>query len=205
MKLLKKFTKQEKEQYLTISVRIICKVTAGKDRRNYAALVVAKKITQDNFILFGVGKGKAGNYLEAVQKAKNNAIKNLFPLKTIDNNRTITHDTRGKCAATKVLIRQGTPGAGVRAGKIGKMIFEFLNIKDIVCKFFGNTRSCYNTVGALIEALKNLETVNEISKRLGLKTENIIIRKNTHYNMEKTIDISESENFIEKIGFDFDI
>ena len=78
------------------------KVVKGGRRFNFSAIVVVG----DGNGHVGYGLGKAGEVVDAVQKATEAAKKNVTKVRLQDN--TIPHDVVGKFGAAKILIKPAT-------------------------------------------------------------------------------------------------
>ena len=121
--------------------------------------------------LVGIGTGKAKEYADAVKKAENTASKNLIRVPLLDN-RTIPHDTTGKCGRAKVFLKSAKPGTGVIAGGTARIILELAGVKDVVSKSLGSNTKI-NVAKATINSLKSLRTKEQIAALRDKKVEEI--------------------------------
>ena len=121
--------------------------------------------------LVGIGTGKAKEYADAVKKAENAANKNLINVPLVDN-RTIPHDTTGKCGKATVLLKKARPGTGVIAGGTARIILELAGVKDVVSKSLGSNTKL-NVAKATIDALLCLRTKEQIASLRDKKVEEI--------------------------------
>jgi small subunit ribosomal protein S5 len=118
----------------------------------------------------GMGKGKAREVPLAVQKAMDQARRNMVkvPLK----NGSVHHNVRGEHGAAKVLLAPAAPGTGIIAGGPMRAVFEVMGITDIVAKSLGSSNP-YNMVRATFDALNQATTPAEVAAKRGLTVEEI--------------------------------
>jgi small subunit ribosomal protein S5 len=149
-----------------ISVNRVTKVVKGGRILGFAALTVVG----DGDGRIGMGKGKAREVPVAVQKAMEQARRNMIkvPLK----NGTIHHNLRGEHGAAKVLMAPAKAGDGIIAGGPMRAMFEVLGITDIVAKSLGSTNP-YNMVRATLDALKRSTTPAEVAAKRGKSVEEL--------------------------------
>jgi len=147
---LNKNQEEEFEDRL-LEIRRVTRVTAGGKRFRFQAIVVvgnkAGKV--------GVGVGKANDVAKAIEKARNEAKKNLveIPLK---ENRTIPYEVEAKFSAAKVRLKPAKKGHGLIAGGPVRVICQLGGIKDISAKILSHTKNQLTNALATIEALKKL-------------------------------------------------
>ena len=146
-----------------IAVNRVTKVVKGGRILGFAALTVVG----DGDGRIGMGKGKAREVPVAVQKAMEQARRNMIkvPLK----NGTIHHNLRGEHGSAKVLMAPAKPGDGIIAGGPMRAMFEVLGVTDIVAKSLGSTNP-YNMVRATLDALKRSTTPAEVAAKRGFKS-----------------------------------
>jgi small subunit ribosomal protein S5 len=149
-----------------ISVNRVTKVVKGGRILGFAALTVVG----DGDGRIGMGKGKAREVPVAVQKAMEQARRNMIkvPLK----NGTIHHNLRGEHGSAKVLMAPAKAGDGIIAGGPMRAMFEVLGITDIVAKSLGSTNP-YNMVRATLDALKRSSTPAEVAAKRGKTVEEL--------------------------------
>jgi len=149
-----------------IAVNRVTKVVKGGRTLSFAALTVVG----DGDGRIGMGKGKAREVPLAVQKAMDQARRNM--LKVSLKNGTVHHNVTGEHGAAKVLLAPAPAGTGIIAGGPMRAVFEVLGITDIVAKSHG-TSNAYNMVRATLDALKNLTTPAEVAAKRGKSVEEI--------------------------------
>jgi small subunit ribosomal protein S5 len=150
-----------------IAVNRVSKVVKGGRTMSFAALTVVG----DGDGRVGMGKGKAREVPVAVQKAMEQARRELFkvPLK----NGTFYHTVVGKHGASKVLIAPAAEGTGVIAGGPMRAIFDVLGVRNVVAKSLGSSNP-YNLVRATLNGLRAAVTPAEIAAKRGKTVEEIL-------------------------------
>ena len=129
-----------------ISVNRVTKVVKGGRILGFAALTVVG----DGDGSIGMGKGKAREVPVAVQKAMEQARRNMvkIPLKS----GTIHHDVLGRHGATRVMMKPAVEGNGIKAGGAMRAVFEVMGVTNISAKCHGSTNP-YNVVRATLDGL----------------------------------------------------
>jgi small subunit ribosomal protein S5 len=150
-----------------ISVNRVTKVVKGGRILGFAALTVVG----DGDGRIGMGKGKAREVPVAVQKAMEQARRNM--IKVALKNGTIHHRLRGEHGSATVLMAPAKAGDGIIAGGPMRAVFEVMGITDIVAKSLGSTNP-YNMVRATLDALKHSTTPAEVAAKRGKTVEEIL-------------------------------
>ena len=119
----------------------------------------------------GMGKGKSKEVPVAVQKAMDQARRNM--IKVPLNGSTIHHAVVGKHGATKVFMQPAKEGNGVKAGGPMRLVFDAMGIHNISAKVHGSTNP-YNIVRATLDGLSKLYTPSDIAAKRGLTVEEIL-------------------------------
>ena len=149
-----------------IAVNRVTKVVKGGRILGFAALTVVG----DNDGRVGMGKGKSKEVPAAVQKAMEEARRNM--IKVSLKNGTIHHRVEGRHGAASVMMIPAPKGTGIIAGGPMRAVFEVMGITDIVAKSHG-TSNPYNMVRATFDALKNSTTASEVAAKRGKNVEEI--------------------------------
>ena len=149
-----------------IAVNRVTKVVKGGRILAFAALTVVG----DNDGRVGMGKGKSKEVPAAVQKAMEEARRNM--IKVSLKNGTIHHTVHGRHGAANVMMIPAPKGTGIIAGGPMRAVFEVMGITDIVAKSHG-TSNPYNMVRATFDALKNSTTASEVAAKRGKNVEEI--------------------------------
>ncbi len=154
-----------------VGINRVAKVVKGGRRFSFAALVAVG----DGRGRVGLGSGKAREVPEAIQKATEQAKRNMFRV-PLREGRTLHHDIVGIFGAGKVLMRSAKSGTGVIAGGPLRAVFEVLGIQDIVVKSQGSSNP-YNMVKAALEGLRGMESPRMVAARRGRRVSDILVRK----------------------------
>jgi len=149
-----------------IQVNRVTKVVKGGRIMGFAALTVVG----DGDGRIGMGKGKAREVPLAVQKAMDQARRNM--LKVSLKNGTVHHNVTGEHGAAKVLLAPAPAGTGIIAGGPMRAVFEVMGITDIVAKSLGSSNP-YNMVRATFDALAKSTTPAEVAAKRGLNVEQL--------------------------------
>jgi small subunit ribosomal protein S5 len=149
-----------------IAVNRVTKVVKGGRILGFAALTVVG----DGDGRVGMGKGKSKEVPAAVQKAMEEARRNM--LKVSLKNGTLHHKVMGQHGAASVMMLPAPKGTGIIAGGPMRAIFEVMGITDIVAKSHGSTNP-YNMVRATLDALNNSSTPAEVAAKRGKSVEEL--------------------------------
>mgnify|MGYP000232588032 CR=1 FL=1 len=149
-----------------IAVNRVTKVVKGGRILGFAALTVVG----DGDGRVGMGKGKSKEVPAAVQKAMEEARRNMHKVSL--KNGTIHHNVTGHHGAANVQMAPAPKGTGIIAGGPMRAVFEVMGITDIVAKSHG-TSNPYNMVRATLDALKNSTTASEVAAKRGKNVEDI--------------------------------
>ena len=150
-----------------IAVNRVTKVVKGGRILGFAALTVVG----DGDGKVGMGKGKSREVPLAVQKAMDEARKNMISVRMKGG--TFYHSVIGKHGASSVLISPAEKGTGIIAGGPMRAIFEVMGVSDVVAKSFGSTNP-YNLVRATLNGLEMMYAPAEIAKKRGMTIEEIV-------------------------------
>ncbi len=149
-----------------IAVNRVTKVVKGGRILGFAALTVVG----DGNGRVGMGKGKSKEVPAAVQKAMEEARRNMTNVSL--KNGTIYHNVFGHHGAASVMMAPAPKGTGIIAGGPMRAIFEVMGITDIVAKSHGSSNP-YNMVRATIDALNKSTTPSAIAAKRGKNIEDI--------------------------------
>lgn len=140
-----------------IAVNRVTKVVKGGRILGFAALTVVG----DGDGRIGMGKGKSREVPVSVQKAMDQARRAMekVPLR----NGTIFHAVEGHHGASRVMLHPAPEGTGVIAGGAVRAVLELAGVSDVLSKCIGS-RTPINMVHATVAGLKELKTIESVSK-----------------------------------------
>ena len=150
-----------------IAVNRVTKVVKGGRILGFAALTVVG----DGDGRVGMGKGKSKEVPAAVQKAMEEARRNM--VKVTLKNGSVFHKVEGHHGAANVMMAPAPKGTGIIAGGPMRAVFEVMGITDIVAKSHGSSNP-YNMVRATLDALRNSTTPADIAAKRGKSVEDIL-------------------------------
>jgi small subunit ribosomal protein S5 len=138
-----------KEKLVTVSRTT--KVVKGGRVFTFSALVVVG----DGKGKVGFGLGKAKEVPVAIQKAMDQAKKNMTFINLVDD--TIHHEINTTYGASRIIMKPARKGTGIIAGGAMRAVLEVLGVKNILAKNLGSTNPA-NVVRATIKALLNVKS-----------------------------------------------
>lgn len=141
-------TEEEFEQRLIEVARVTRVMAGGKRMRFRATLAIGDRKGR-----VGIGTAKGADVTLAIQKAFNQAKKNL--IKVPMEKGSIPHQVDVKYGAAKIIIKPAHPGAGVKAGGAVRALLELAGIQDVTGKVLGSNNKI-NNIRATMEALSKL-------------------------------------------------
>ena len=150
-----------------VAINRVAKVVKGGRNVRFSAVVV---VGDENGHV-GIGNGKAAEVPDAIKKAIQDAKKNLIEVPIVGT--TIPHEYVGTFGAASVLLKPGPEGSGLIAGGSVRPILELAGYRDIKTKVIG-TNNPRNVCYATLEALKNMSTTEEVAKKRGKKSTEIL-------------------------------
>ena len=143
-----------------IAVKRVAKVVKGGKQLAFTALTVVG----DGAGRVGIGYGKAREVPVAIQKAMQQARKNLVnvPLR----NSTLHFAVVGKHGTSKVFMQPASDGTGVIAGGSMRAVFECAGVRNVLAKSYGS-RNPINVVRATMNALTIMPAPERIAAKRG--------------------------------------
>jgi len=150
-----------------VEINRVAKVVKGGRRFSFTALVVVG----DEDSVVGIGYGKAREVPLAIQKAVEDARKNLYRVPKHGN--TITHNVIGRFGSGEVVIRPASPGTGVIAGGGVRAVLELAGIRDVLSKSLG-TQNPINLIKATMDGLYQLRRPEDVAKLRGLSIKQVL-------------------------------
>lgn len=150
-----------------VSTTRTAKVVKGGRVFGFAVLVVVG----DGKGRVGFGRGKAREVPIAIQKAMDQARKNMvyIPL----TQQTIQHEMTWKYGASKIFMKPASEGTGIIAGGAMRAVLEVLGVKNILAKSYGSTNP-NNIIRATINALVNMATPDYVAAKRGIQVSDLV-------------------------------
>lgn len=159
-----------------VSVTRNAKVVKGGRIFGFAALVVVG----DGNGRIGIGRGKAREVPAAIQKAMENARRNLVQIEL--NGTTLFHPVTSSHGASKVVMLPASEGTGVIAGGAMRAIMEIAGIQNVLAKCIGSTNPV-NVVRATLKGLLSMTSPEAIARKRGKTIQ--YIKGVTHHDESK--------------------
>ena len=123
----------------------------------------------------GLGMGKSAEVPLAIQKASDNAKKNMFKVPLTETG-SVPHEVMGEFGAARLLIKPAIEGTGVIAGGPVRPLFELAGIKNVLSKSMGSSNGL-NIIKAGVDALQQLSSPEETAERRGLTVAEMFVGK----------------------------
>lgn len=143
-----------------VSVTRTAKVVKGGRVFGFAVLVVIG----DGKGKVGYGRGKAREVPIAIQKAMDQARKNMVYIPLAGT--TIHHAITKNYGASKVFMMPASEGTGIIAGGAMRAVLEVMGVQNILAKSIGSTNPS-NIVRATIGALMCMGTPDYVAAKRG--------------------------------------
>lgn len=150
-----------------VSVTRTAKVVKGGRVFGFAVLVVVG----DGKGKIGYGRGKAREVPIAIQKAMDQAKKNMIYVPLAG--KTIHHEITWNYGASKVFMKPAREGTGIIAGGAMRAVLEVLGVHNILAKSIGSTNPS-NIVRATVGALMNISAPDYVAAKRGKRTEEVM-------------------------------
>ncbi len=154
-------------QERVIEINRVAKVVKGGRRFQFTALVALG----DEDSVVGIGYGKAQEVPLAIQKAVENARKNLIRIPKYGD--TITHKIIGRYGAGHVVLRPASPGTGVIAGGGVRAVLELGGVRDVLTKSVG-TQNPINLVKATMDGIMRLRRPEDVARMRGISISEVL-------------------------------
>lgn len=149
-----------------INVRRVSKVVKGGRIFGFSALTVVG----DGEGRVGMGRGKAREVPIAVQKAMEDARRNMFKVQM--NGNTLQYPMVGRHGSARVVLRPATEGTGIIAGGTMRAVFEVMGIQNVLTKIICTTNPV-NVTRATISALKGMKSASFIAAKRGKEVKDL--------------------------------
>ena len=150
-----------------VSINRVAKVVKGGRQFGFAALTVVG----DGNGRVGFGRGKAREVPVAVQKAIEDARKNMKSVALKDG--TLQYPLTGIHGAAKVVMLPASEGTGIIAGGAMRAVFEAVGVHNVLAKCIGSNNPI-NVVRATFEGLTGMTTPEAVAAKRGKSVSDIM-------------------------------
>jgi small subunit ribosomal protein S5 len=131
-----------------LEIARVVRVVKGGRRFSFRASVVAG----DRSGKVGFGLGKSRDVQAAIQKAYNQAVKNMVKVTLADG--TLPHVVEAKFKGAQVTLRPARPGTGIIAGGTVRMVADLAGVTNVVSKRRGSANKVSNARATLLALAK---------------------------------------------------
>lgn len=149
-----------------VDVNRVAKVVKGGRQFGFAALTVVG----DGKGKVGFGRGKAREVPVAIQKAMENARRNMVDVKLQGN--TLQYPVTARHGAAKVFMKPASEGTGIIAGGAMRAVFEVVGVQNVLAKCIG-TNNPINVVRATVRGLGEMTDPASVAAKRGKSVEEI--------------------------------
>ena len=119
----------------------------------------------------GVGRSKAREVPVAIQKAMENARRNLVRIEL--NGSTLFHPIESRHGASKVIMLPASQGTGIIASSSMRAIFEVLGVHNVLAKCIGSSNPV-NVVRATLNGLQKMSSPEQVAAKRGKNVSDVI-------------------------------
>jgi small subunit ribosomal protein S5 len=150
-----------------VNVNRVAKVVKGGRIFSFTALTVVG----DGSGRVGFGRGKAREVPAAIQKAMENARRNMVSVELKGN--TLQYPVTARHAGAKVFMQPASEGTGIIAGGAMRAVFEMLGVHNVLAKCIGSTNPV-NVVRATLKALTSMSSPEQVAAKRGKSVDEIL-------------------------------
>jgi len=150
-----------------VSVNRVAKVVKGGRIFSFTALTVVG----DGKGKAGFGYGKAREVPLAIQKAMENARKNMYKISL--KGTTLQYPIVARHGAAKVYMQPASEGTGIIAGGAMRAVFDVLGVRNVLAKTIGSSNH-KNVVRAMFRGLTAMASPEFIAAKRGKTVEEIL-------------------------------
>ena len=141
-----------------VGVSVVQKQTDAGELTRFSAVVAVG----NGAGWFGVGKGKAMQTREAIEKATNAALLNIIPVKLgcgswecrCGRPHSVPYRIRGKAGSVTIEVIPGPRALGLVAGPALKNLLQLAGVKDAWIRTFGSTNTTSSLANAAYDAFR---------------------------------------------------
>jgi len=150
-----------------VQVNRVAKVVKGGRIFSFTALTVVG----DGNGKVGFGRGKAREVPQAIQKAMEQARRNMVSVK-LDSG-TLQYPVKATHGASKVYMQPASQGTGIIAGGAMRAVLEIAGVHNVLAKCYGSTNPV-NVVRATIKGLQDMKAPEQIAAKRGKSVDQIL-------------------------------
>ena len=150
-----------------VAINRVAKVVKGGRQFGFTALTVVG----DGKGRVGLGRGKAREVPAAIQKAMENARKNMVSVALKGG--TLQYPMMARHGAAKVYMQPASEGTGIIAGGPMRAVFEVLGVRDVLAKCVGSPNPI-NVIRATVKGLAGMASPERIAAKRGLPVKQIV-------------------------------
>lgn len=166
MALTDSITGNEELQEKLVAVNRVAKVVKGGRIFGFAALTVVG----DGNGRVGVGRGKSREVPLAIQKAMEDARRNMVFVPLDEG--ALHYPLTARFGAARVYMQPASEGTGIIAGGPMRAVFEVVGVHNVLAKSIGSTNPI-NVVRATIKGLQSMSSPARIAAKRGKPVEEI--------------------------------
>ncbi len=150
-----------------VNVRRVAKVVKGGRQFGFSALTVVG----DGKGKIGFGRGKAREVPAAIQKAMEDARKNMRTVALKDG--TLQYAINARHGAAKVYMQPASDGTGIIAGGAMRAVFEVVGVRNVLAKCIGSNNPV-NVVRATVRGLTEMTDAERVAAKRGKTVKEIL-------------------------------
>jgi len=150
-----------------VQVNRVAKVVKGGRIFGFTALTVVG----DGKGRIGFGRGKAREVPVAIQKAMEQARRNMVTVQL--DGTTLQYPVRAAHGASKVFMQPASEGTGIIAGGAMRAVLELAGVQNVLAKCYGSTNPV-NVVRATVKGLAAMHAPEDIAAKRGKTVEEIL-------------------------------
>ncbi len=178
--------KPEFEQKV-VSIRRVTRVVKGGRRMTFAvAMAIGDKKGS-----VGLGTGKGGDTVIAINKAIRQAKKNMFRIKTTKD-MSIPHEISAKFTSSK-LNMMPNKGRGLVAGSTVRDMLVLAGLKNITAKLNSRSKNKLNNARVAYKTLYQLKTTAIPPKSSAFVSEKVLEEKNENQSKKEIKEVKEKK------------
>jgi small subunit ribosomal protein S5 len=150
-----------------VQVNRVAKVVKGGRIFGFTALTVVG----DGNGRVGFGRGKAREVPVAIQKAMEQASRNMVSVSL--NGHTLQYPLKARHGASMVYMQPASEGTGVIAGGAMRAVLELAGVENVLAKCYGSTNPV-NVVRATVKGLASMASPEDVAAKRGKSVDEIL-------------------------------